>query len=164
MQPILFFAAMTLLTGLIYPLAVTAIVQVAFPKQSNGSLITRNGDIIGSELIAQSFRDPKYFWPRPSASNYNAVPSSASNLAPTNPKFPKVPIQTTSASGLDPHITIAMAKEQIPRIAEARKINPEQIETLLAQSNTDYLNVLLANLELDNHLYQSNLDPQFLQN
>src|SRR3989338_276842 len=149
MQPILFFVAMTLLTGLIYPLAVTAVVQVAFPKQSNGSLITQNTQIIGSELIAQPFKNPKYFWPRPSASNYNAVPSGASNLAPTNPKFPKDPSQTSSASGIDPHITIAMAKEQLPRIAEARKKEISQLEALLAESKKPYLNVLLANLELD---------------
>lgn len=148
MQPILFFVVMTLLTGLIYPLAVTIVVQIAFQKQSKGSLITRHGQIIGSELIAQSFKDPKYFWPRPSASNYHAIPSAASNLAPTDPKFPKDPSQTMSASGLDPHITIAMAKEQVSRIAAARKIKPEKIETLLAQSKKPYINVLLTNLKL----------------
>ena len=143
---------MTLITGVVYPLAVTAVVQLAFPKQSKGSLITQNNQIIGSELIAQPFHDPKYFWPRPSASNYNAVPSGASNLGPTNPKFPKDPNQTTSASGLDPDITLEMARFQIPRIAEARKIKPEQLEDLLAQSKRPYLNVLLANLELDKGL------------
>ena len=140
---------MTLITGLVYPLAVTAVVQLAFPKQSNGSLITHNNRVIGSELIAQPFKNPKYFWPRPSASNYNAVPSGASNLGPTHPKFPKNPSQTSSASGLDPHITLKMAREQIPRIAKARKIKPEQLKAILAQSHEPYMNVLLTNLELD---------------
>lgn len=148
MQPILFFAVMTLVTGVIYPLAVTAVVQVAFPKQSHGSLILKDGLVIGSELIAQRFEDPKYFWPRPSASDYNAVPSAASNLAPTNPKFPKDPALTTSASGLDPHITLDMARAQIPRIAEARKIEPEKLEALLAQSKKPYVNVLMMNLQI----------------
>lgn len=148
MQPILFFVVMTLVTGVIYPLAVTAVVKVAFPKQSGGSLITQNNQIIGSELIAQPFKDPKNFWPRPSASNYNAVPSGASNLGPTNPKFPKILGQTTSGSGLDPHITLPMAREQIPRIARARNLKPEQLEALLMQSKKPYINVLLTNLQL----------------
>ena len=149
MQPILFFVVMTLVTGLLYPLAVTAVVQVAFPKQSNGSLIYKDGQVIGSELIAQPFNDPKYFWPRPSASLYGAVPSGASNLGPTNPKFPKNPNETTSASGLDPHITLAMARGQIPRIAQARNMKPEQVEALLQESKRPYINVLLTNLKLD---------------
>jgi K+-transporting ATPase ATPase C chain len=149
MQPILFFVVATLVTGVIYPLAVTAVVQVAFPKQSNGSLILKDSHVIGSELIAQNFENPKYFWPRPSASNYNAVPSAASNLGPTNPSFPKNPIRTTSASGLDPHITLDMARTQITRISKARKIKPEKIEALLAQSKEPYVNVLMMNLKLD---------------
>lgn|SRR3989338_8366861 len=149
MQPIVFFVVMTLITGLVYPLAVTAIVQLAFPKQSNGSLITHDGQIIGSELIAQPFKNPKYFWPRPSASHYEAVPSAASNLGPSHPLFPKNLIQTTSASGLDPHITLEMAEKQIPRIAKARKIKPKQFQAILAQSKKPYINVLLTNLELD---------------
>lgn len=141
---------MALVTGVIYPLAVTAVVQVAFPKQSNGSLILRDGQVIGSELIAQKFEDPKYFWPRPSASDYSAVPSAARNLGPTNPKFPKDSAQTTSASGLDPHITLDMARAQISRIAKARKIEPEKLEALLTQSKKPYVNVLMMNLELGN--------------
>lgn len=150
MQPIMFFAVMTLITGLAYPLAVTAVVQLAFPKQSNGSLVVKNGQILGSELIAQPFKDPKYFWPRPSASNYNAVPSGASNLGPTNPKFPKNPDQATSASGLDPDITINMALAQVKRISKVRKIKPEQLQAILAKSKEPFINVLLTNLELDN--------------
>lgn len=149
MQPILFFTVMTLITGLAYPLAITAVVQLIFPEQSNGSLITVNHQVIGSALIAQPFKSPKYFWPRPSACDYNAVPSGASNLGPSNPKFPQDPSQTTSASGLDPDITLEMARSQIPRIAHARKIKPEQIESLLMRSSKPYVNVLLINLELD---------------
>ena len=127
----------------------TGIVQVAFPKQSNGSLVTQNNKIIGSELIGQHFKNPQYFWSRPSASNYNAVPSGASNLAPTNPKFPQKASETSSASGLDPHITLEMAREQIPRIAHARKIPLEKLDAMLDASKKPYINVLLANLELD---------------
>ena len=149
MQPILFFVVMTLVTGVLYPLAVTAVVKVVFPKQSSGSLVVQNNQVIGSELIAQPFKDPKYFWPRPSASNYNAVPSGASNLGPMNPKFPKNMNQTTSASGLDPHITLPMAREQIPRIAKARHIKPELLENLISKPDKPYINVLLANLKLN---------------
>lgn len=149
MQPILFFAAMALLTGLVYPLAVTAVVQIAFPNQSNGSLISNHQTLVGSKLIAQATHDPKYFYPRPSASDYNAVPSSASNLAPTDPLFPKDPLATKSASGLDPDISLIMARAQIPRIAAARNIPEAKLEAMIEQSSSGTINVLMANLELD---------------
>src|SRR5215472_16710463 len=128
---------MSALTGLIYPAVVTGIAQLVFPRQANGSLIVRNGKVIGSSLIGQPFDDPKYFWGRPSATSpfpYNAASSSGSNLGPTNPDLIKavqgrvdalrasdpgntapVPVDlvTTSGSGLDPHISPAAALYQV---------------------------------------------------
>lgn len=134
----------SVLTGLIYPLAITGIAQVAFPTQANGSLIMRDGKAVGSELIGQSFDDSKYFWGRPSATSpfpYNAGASCGSNLAVTNPAQEDairqrvarlresgvpadqpIPIDlvTASGSGLDPHISVAAARCQVRRIARAR--------------------------------------------
>ncbi|MES2504821.1 MAG: potassium-transporting ATPase subunit C [Myxococcota bacterium] len=147
MGPVLFFLSMLVVTGLLYPLAVTGVVRVIFPEKSAGSLIVKDGKVIGSELIAQPFTNPKYFWPRPSASNYHAVPSAASNLAPTNPQFPKQGEPTSSGSGLDPHITLEMALDQIDRIASARGVDRKTVESVLTGKH--HMNVLLANLELD---------------
>ena len=152
---IVLLVVLSLLTGLAYPALVTAIAQVAFPFQANGSLITRDGKVLGSALIGQPFDDPKYFWSRPSATSpfpYNAASSSGSNLGPTNPALldavkarvealratdpgntALVPVDlvTASASGLDPHISPAAALYQVPRVAKARNMEPAAVQALV---------------------------------
>jgi K+-transporting ATPase ATPase C chain len=147
---------MTVLTGLIYPLAVTGLCQVFFRDKANGSLITANGQVVGSELIGQNFTRAEYFHPRPSAAGndgYDATASGGSNLGPTNKKlvdrvqasvdkFHKenpdyqgaIPadLLTTSGSGLDPHISPASAEAQAPRVAKARGTALDQIRTMIA--------------------------------
>jgi potassium-transporting ATPase KdpC subunit len=149
------FVLLSLITGLIYPLAVTAIAQLAFPVSANGSLILRGGQPVGSRLIGQSFTDPKHFWGRPSATSpmaYNAAGSSGSNLGPTNPALTPavkariaalraadpgndapVPVDlvTASASGLDPHISRAAAEFQLGRVARVRGMSEAQVRALL---------------------------------
>jgi K+-transporting ATPase ATPase C chain len=169
----------TVLTGLAYPLAVTAVAQTVFPVQANGSLIIRNGRTLGSELIGQPFDDPRYFWGRPSAAGYNAAASSGSNLGPTNPALVEavqvriaalrtadptntalIPadLVTTSASGLDPHISVEAALYQLARIAKVRGLPEVQIRALVDQYTESRqffilgelrVNVLLLNLALD---------------
>jgi K+-transporting ATPase ATPase C chain len=147
---------MTVLLGVVYPLVMTGISQVIFPKQANGSLITQNGKVIGSEIIGQSFTKPEYFQPRPSAagSGYDATASSGSNYGPTNKKlidrvkasvdqFRKdnpdfegpIPADmvTASGSGLDPHISPDSARAQAPRVAKARGASGDQINQLVTQ-------------------------------
>ena len=149
---------MTALTGVVYPLLMTGIAQVVFPKAANGSLIVENGKTLGSELIGQPFDDPKYFWSRPSATSpqpYNGASSGASNQGARNPaladtvkdrikalrdadqdnKAP-VPIDlvTASGSGLDPHISVAAAEFQTARVAKARGMASERVRELVAQS------------------------------
>ncbi len=150
--------AFTVLTGLVYPLAVTAVSQVVFPAKANGSLIEHNGKVVGSELIGQPFDDAKYFWGRPSATGpfpYNAASSSGSNLAVGNPNqksaiadrvkklresgIPEnvsipVDLVTASGSGLDPHISVAAAEIQIARVAKARGMNDSNVRTLVEQN------------------------------
>ncbi|HUO44486.1 MAG TPA: potassium-transporting ATPase subunit KdpC [Burkholderiales bacterium] len=147
---------MTVVTGVIYPLAVTAVAQVAMPHRANGSLIERDGKVAGSELIGQPFSDPKYFWSRPSATSpypYNAAASSGSNQGPSNPALTDavtarikalkdadpagtspVPVDlvTASASGLDPQISPAAAEFQAARVARARGIDRARVEALIA--------------------------------
>jgi potassium-transporting ATPase KdpC subunit len=148
---------LTLLTGVVYPLIVTGLAQVLFPQQANGSLIVRDGKVIGSELVGQSFDDPKYFWSRPSATSpfpYNAAASSGSNLGPTNPGLIEavktrvtalraadpgneaaVPVDlvTTSGSGLDPHISPAAALYQAHRVARVRGLEESEVKNLVAR-------------------------------
>ena len=145
----------TVITGVAYPLLVTGIAQAVFPYQANGSLVVKDGKVVGSALIGQPFDDPKYFWSRPSATSpfgYNAGSSSGSNLSPTNPALvsavqgrvdalrvadpdTKAPVPvdlvTASASGLDPHISPAAALYQLARVARERKQSPDAIRALL---------------------------------
>ncbi len=148
---------LTLITGVAYPLAVTAIAQLFFPWQANGSLIVKDGKPVGSALIGQPFDDPKYVWSRPSATSPfpdNAGASSGSNLGPTNPDLAKavqgriealraadprqaapipVDLVTASGSGLDPHISPASARYQVARVAKARGLDEARVRDLVTQ-------------------------------
>jgi potassium-transporting ATPase KdpC subunit len=188
---IVVLVALTLITGLVYPLAMTGIAQVLFPHQAQGSLIERNGTIVGSELIGQVFESDKYFHGRPSATTapdpndatktvpapYNAANSGGSNLGPSNKALvdrvqgdmdrlkqenssAPVPadLVTTSASGLDPHISPEAALFQVPRIAKARNLPEDRVRQLVADHTEGRflgllgeprVNVLLLNLALD---------------
>ncbi|PYS67018.1 MAG: potassium-transporting ATPase subunit C [Acidobacteria bacterium] len=172
----------TILLGIIYPLVVTGLAQVIFPAEANGSLImSSDGTVLGSRLLGQPFSSPGYFRSRPSAAGavgYDGGASSGSNLGPTNQKLldrvkadvaklraenpgQQVPIDlvTTSASGLDPHISPAAAEFQIPRVARERGINPDELRTLIKAHTTgrqfgflgeSTVSVLELNLDLDN--------------
>jgi K+-transporting ATPase ATPase C chain len=155
LQSVRMLLFMTALTGVVYPLLVTGIAQIAFPGKANGSLIEKDGQVLGSSLIGQPFYDPKYFWSRPSATSpmaYNGAASSGSNQGPTNPALKEavegrvkalrdaggdpskpVPVDlvTASGSGLDPHISPAAAEYQIGRIAQQRGIAAEKIKSLI---------------------------------
>jgi K+-transporting ATPase ATPase C chain len=178
----------TIITGVVYPLVVTGIAQAAFPQQANGSLIVIDGKAYGSELIGQQFDDPKYFWGRLSATGtfpYNAfnadhlTGSSGSNYGPLNPALMEmvqarvdalkaadpdntapipVDLVTASGSGLDPHISVAAALYQVSRVAEARGLSDEEVQTLVNQYTEGRqfgflgeprVNVLKLNLALD---------------
>lgn len=172
-------ALFTLLTGLIYPLAMTGIAQVLLPSSANGNLVMRSNQVVGSELIGQAFSSDRYFWPRPSAAGekgYDAAGSSGSNLGPLSKKLIErvegdlAPLRkagaqtipadavTTSASGLDPHISPAYAALQIARVAAARNMSEAQVravvEATLERPALGFLgepriNVLRLNLALD---------------
>jgi K+-transporting ATPase ATPase C chain len=188
---IVVLVALTLITGLAYPLAMTGIAQALFPRQAQGSLIERNGTVVGSELVGQVFESDKYFHGRPSATTapdpndstktvpapYNAANSGGSNLGPSNKALidrvqgdidklkqenPSAPVPTdlvtTSASGLDPHISPEAALFQVPRIAKARNLPEDRIRQLVADNiegrlfwllGEPHVNVLLLNLALD---------------
>jgi len=173
---------LTLLTGVAYPLVVTGTAYVLFPRQANGSLIERDGKPVGSDLLGQSFSGDKYFHGRPSAAGgvpYNGLGGAGSNLGPTNPalaeavgsrvaeirtetsdptKLVPVDLVTSSASGLDPHISPAATEFQVGRVAKARGLSEDKVRELVA-SNTDgrsvgllgepRVNVLRLNLSLD---------------
>lgn len=168
------FIIFSVLLGLVYPLAITGIAQVMFPQKANGSLIIENNQVVGSSLIGQKFDKPEYFNSRPSAVDYNAAGSGASNLGPSSKKLAeqvkeriaKLGQKThfspdavlTSASGLDPHISIENAKLQAERVAKIRNISEAQIKKLI-EENTDHellgiwgqdgVNVLKLNIALD---------------
>jgi K+-transporting ATPase ATPase C chain len=173
---------LTLITGVAYPLLVTGVANVAFPEQATGSLIVKDKKVVGSTLIGQAFEDPKHFWGRLSATTpgpYNAGASTGSNLGPTNEALTKaakarvdalqaadpenkalipVDLVTSSASGLDPHISPAAAEYQVRRVAKARGIPEDRVRALVAKHSEGralgflgepVVNVLLLNLELD---------------
>lgn len=172
-------AIFTALLGIAYPLAVTGIAQVAFPQQANGSLVERDGRVVGSALIGQTFTRADYFWSRPSAAGegYDGSASSGSNLGPTSRALAErittdverlrgagiegpIPadLATTSGSGLDPHISVAAARAQVARVATARGLPEERVRSLIPEHTADRflgvlgepaVNVLTLNLSLD---------------
>ena len=177
------FGLLTALTGAAYPALITGIAQAVFPDQANGSLIVQDGKAVGSRLIGQTFSDPGHFWGRPSATapmSFNAAASSGSNQGPLNPALEEavkgriealkasdpsqtavipVDLVTASGSGLDPHISVAAAQWQAPRVARSRNLSDAQVGELIAR-HTDgrqlavlgepRVNVLELNLALDN--------------
>ena len=191
LRPALVLTALfTVLTGVLYPLAIAGVAAIAAPEKASGSLISRNGVVVGSRLIGQSFASPRYFHPRPSATSapdpadasktidapYNAANSSGSNLGPLSQKLIErvkgdvdalrtegptlIPADavTTSASGLDPHVSPGTARMQVPRVARERNLPEDRVRGLVA-ANVEYpllgilgeprVNVLLLNMALD---------------
>jgi len=179
---VILFALLAILTGLVYPFVITGVAQAVFPRQANGSLIYRNGQPVGSALIGQPFDAPKFFWGRLSATlpfPYNAAASSGSNYGPLSSALTDavksridalkaadpgntapVPVDlvTSSASGLDPHISVAAALYQVPRVARARGLSQDQVRGLVAQFTEGRqfgilgeprINVLKLNLALE---------------
>ena len=181
---VLIFVILTVITGVIYPLFVTGIAQVFFPKRANGSLIYRNGRPVGSSLVGQNFDAPNYFWGRISATSPfpgNAASSSGSNMGPSNPALLEmvkarvkalkladpgnvspipVDLVTSSASGLDPHISLAAAYYQIPRVARLRRLSAATIKSVVDEHTSGrflgllgepVVKVLELNLALDGY-------------
>jgi K+-transporting ATPase ATPase C chain len=181
---VLVFLILTIITGVIYPLFITGFCQLFFHNKANGSLIYKDGKPIGSSLIGQYFDKPEYFWPRPSATSpmpYNAASSSGSNLGPLNPALKDaikkriemyksadpnntnaitVDLVTTSASGLDPHISLAGAYYQVSRISRIRNLSQETVKNLINKHTKKRLvgilgepvvNVLELNVALDEY-------------
>jgi len=179
---LLILATFTVIAGVLYPLVITAIGQIVFPRRADGSIVFRNGKPVGSSLIGQEFSDPKYFWGRLSATSptgYNPLPSSGSNFGPLNPALREqvekrvkrlqsadpqnkslipVDLVTASASGLDPHVSVAGALYQVPRVARVRGVSQEQIIALVKEYTTGRLvgvfgepvvDVLQLNIALD---------------
>lgn len=177
------FGLLTALTGAAYPALITGIAQAVFPDQANGSLIVQDGEAVGSRLIGQTFADPGHFWGRPSATapmSFNAAASSGSNQGPLNPALEEavkgriealkasdpsqtaaipVDLVTASGSGLDPHISVAAAQWQAPRVARSRNLSDAQVGELIARHTEGRqlavlgeprVNVLELNLALDN--------------
>lgn len=170
---------MTILLGLIYPFAMTTVSQAVFPTQANGEFVSRGGQVVGSLKIAQKFEKPEYFWPRPSAIDYNPLPSGGSNLGqasaglkkayaerkaklkaahPEQSGEPPQDLLFASGSGLDPHISPASAEYQMQRVAKVRRLDLNQIRELILQASTasqveifgePTVNVLALNLSLD---------------
>ena len=162
------FVLLTIVTGVLYPLAVTGVARGLFPEQAAGSLVMKDGHAVGSSLIGQNFSDPKYFWGRPSATSpmaYNGANSGGSNLGPTNPALvdavkgriaalkaadpgndAPVPVDlvTASASGLDPEISVAAARWQVARIAKLRGVAPAAVDGLVARHEIGRLFGLLG--------------------
>jgi len=166
----------TVLTGLIYPLMMTAFAQGLFPWRANGSLVVKDGKVVGSRLIEQKFENPKYFWGRPSAVDFNPLPSGGSNLGPTSADLLKaagerakkfgqeglsgVPqdLLFASGSGLDPEFSLEAALFQLPRVAQARGVSEEKLRSIVAAHvvgrdlgflGEPRINVLELNLDLD---------------
>jgi potassium-transporting ATPase KdpC subunit len=176
---ILMTIATTILLGIVYPLVVTGIAQVVFPDKANGQLVQRNGKIVGSRIIGQAFTGPGHFHSRPSAAGngYDAANSGGTNLGPTNRKLidrvqqdasslraensgKPIPVElvTTSASGLDPHISPAAAEFQVPRVARERGMSEDEVRQFVIKHTADRqlgflgearVNVLELNLDLD---------------
>jgi K+-transporting ATPase ATPase C chain len=176
------FVVLTLVTGVVYPTVITAITGIAFHDQASGSLVRRDGQVVGSKLIGQTFTDAKHFWGRPSATSpmpTNAANSGGSNQGPLNPALvdavkgriealrkadpgntARIPVDlvTASASGLDPHISVAAAEYQVARVARARGLAPDSVRAAVARHTEDRqlgflgeprVNVLALNLDLD---------------
>jgi K+-transporting ATPase ATPase C chain len=181
---IVLFLMLTGVTGVVYPLLVTAVAQVCFPSGANGSVIERDGNQVGSELIGQAFTSPRYFWSRPSATGpvpYNGAASSGSNLGPTNPALldavrqrvdavrgeavdvdaPPVDLVTASGSGLDPHISPAAAEYQIRRVADARGVSVDAVRGLVTEHTDARFLGLLGEPRVNVLLLNLALDERF---
>ncbi len=174
------FCILTIVTGIFYPLTVTFIAQTCLPYQANGSLIYENGRLIGSTLLAQKFQNQKYFWSRPSAADFATVPSGASNQGATSAALKELVVKRAaefrqanhlsqatpipadvifaSGSGLDPHISLAAAYYQIPRVAQVRGISEIKVKNIIRKNTQGrflgvigepVVNVLKVNLDLD---------------